>query len=416
MLKSKTIALLLMLSSASSVSYANSTQVLLTANKTDKLGSVSALNQVKQLGDWYGRWSDDVINPSAPAEKLNNALSWGGGVKFEIKDSPVVKLLIHTAFANAGNSFSYRAYPLGATPPAFKLFQAETPGDYEVDVGSAFNIPATGVYVVEFFKNTESYNSTIAVNDIQVSSTDSVVPMEHAKLFEFVGDSITAGYNDLHGSAVACSNPVECEDGNLSYAAVLAREFAAGYSVIARSGIGVAPDGYQLFQKPMENFYQKVQYPVSENPDAVTSWGFATAKSPNIIFINLGTNDGSAGVNGIFSYESSDQAQADFKNDYTSLVKQIRTQNPNACIVCLSTLISANPWSIINSVIQSVVTDTKDNKMRFISIAGVLPDATDYVGDWTHPTVAGHEKLAQYIYQQLNDSENKAFTDACLAG
>ncbi|WP_440994494.1 SGNH/GDSL hydrolase family protein [Cysteiniphilum litorale] len=413
MLKTRLVMSAIVMCLLNGVIYADSLKGGGRGGNVGQTDGVSVLNQVHQQGDWYGRWSNDIINPLNPMAKLNNALAWGGGLRFEVTARSQISVVFSTVFSNAGTNISYRAYKVGATAPKFKILQAETQGQHTIDISQEFPLVQGGNYIVELFKNTESYNSVITLDDIKASSAESIMTMQHARLFEFVGDSITTGYNVLNGSEIQCSNSIDCEDANLSYAADLSRLFGARYSIVARSGIGVAPDGYQLFQKPMAYFYEKAQYPVSEKPASVSTWDFSTS-SPKMIFMALGTNDGSASVNGIFSYELPDQAKNDFESDYSDLIVKVRQKNPNACIVLLSTITPVTP-NVVSQSIQEVANKTKDDKLRYISVEGVLPNQSDYVGDWTHPTVAGHEKLANYIYQQLNNSENKSFTDACLA-
>lgn len=138
--------------------------------------------------------------------------------------------------------------------------------------------------------------------------------------FEFVGNSITCAYG-VEAASQKEHFTLETENFYHSYADILCRRFDAEPMVVARSGIGV---------------YRNYGGPTEGNPDNLPSfydhvsminqkeWNFCKF-TPDILFINLGTNDLSTGQ---YNLEKMTAA-------YIAFVDHIREVYPKTKIVLL---------------------------------------------------------------------------------
>ncbi len=111
-------------------------------------------------------------------------------------------------------------------------------------------------------------------------------PSDASLYIEFIGDSITSGYGNLWTSADP-RDQVETaryEDGTKTYAYLAAEELGADCSILSCSGIGVVK-GFRDFT--MKDYYTAVSY--YRDPEEKVY--FPYARKPDIIVINLGTND-----------------------------------------------------------------------------------------------------------------------------
>jgi hypothetical protein len=154
------------------------------------------------------------------------------------------------------------------------------------------------------------------------------------------------------------------------------------------------PDEFKLTQ-----FLTSNQLPTPGTPGAF--WNFDLWK-PDAVLIVLGTND--------FAQPGPFPAQADFVAAYRRFLAFVRGAYPDAVIFCVGTFVRedgffGDQWKICNQYVCDAAAAENaagDGRIHCIdpcaqSPLGWLPDASDYIGDWTHPTVAGHTVIAQHL-------------------
>src|SRR6185437_9930940 len=135
-----------------------------------------------------------------------------------------------------------------------------------------------------------------------------------SRWIEFVGDSITCGYGVLGPDQSSCfSNDTEAE--TRGWAALTAQAFGAAHSAIAYSGKGVIRNNGGDTTELMPVLFERTLV------DAADAWGF-TSYTPDVVVIDLGTND----------FAQGDPGQA-FVTGYEAFVAQIRGHYPDAWIV-----------------------------------------------------------------------------------
>lgn len=140
---------------------------------------------------------------------------------------------------------------------------------------------------------------------------------------EFIGNSITCGYGTEADSAQVHFS-YDTENHTLGYAYLTARALDADFNMVARSGIGI----YRNYNGPREgDSYgtMPLEYDNTMLYDSVHPWDF-TRFTPDVVCINLGTNDTSTQNYDIALYEQA----------YGKFLDRVRGRYPEAKIVLLT--------------------------------------------------------------------------------
>jgi hypothetical protein len=184
---------------------------------------------------------------------------------------------------------------------------------------------------------------------------------------EYIGDSITSGDRTSKGNISAypwlCSEVLGVNHTQISYCGIpLVNGFHYNYKGAPEIG--------------MESAYLNLKQPNNNSPE----WDFSEA-SPNLLVINLGTNDNNLKVDTTL-----------FKQTYTQFIRNLRFIHQNAVIMVLI------PFNQVykNQIEELVTKETeRDKNLNFISTEGWLT-ASDFV-DGTHPTDLGHQKISDKL-------------------
>jgi lysophospholipase L1-like esterase len=213
-----------------------------------------------------------------------------------------------------------------------------------------------------------------------------------ARRLEFVGDSITAGaFNDRDEGG----SYHDIEDGDRAYGPRLARALDADYSIIAKSGEGIAHN-YDEDTLPYTGIHTADRYPgtfcQTDEPKDNPAWD-ASLFPVDAVIVAMGTND--------LLPEKPHASEEAFVAGYVRLLSVIRRVNPDAKIICLEPVPAyagpvATPW--IEAAIRARE-KAGDKGLYFLRLNadGPLLSEEDYAGDGTHPLDSGHEKIAAYL-------------------
>lgn len=202
---------------------------------------------------------------------------------------------------------------------------------------------------------------------------------ERPKLrIEFIGNSITCGYGteadsgDTHFS-------YDTENHTLSYAYLTARALDADFNIVARSGIGM----YRSYNGPREGTPDNripAEYDHTLIYDPAHYWDHRSFR-PDIICINLGTNDTSVDNYDITLFEEA----------YKKFLAHLHLLQPQAKIVLLTgPMLHGKPLEDVTAVLDSLA-EGKDYVYHFdmSEQTGELGYGADY-----HPSRAQAAKNA----------------------
>lgn len=247
------------------------------------------------------------------------------------------------------------------------------------------------IHTVEIIKVTESYCGECQFLGFEVDSSKTLQipdPMPSLKI-EYLGNSITCGYGIEGGAQPASDNSYK------SYAAVAARELKAQFHTTSYSGIGVVK-GFPSFL--MRTMYGRLIALTTYNPLPANNVWDKTRFVPDVVVVALGTNDYNLG------FGSGTISATTFNTGYKYLVSMMRTNYPNAHIVC------TNSPMLTNSLLG-------DNLQKDVAAFNTAGDAKVYYFAFTpmkgggtggHPGVADGQtngkELAVFIRSILGTS------------
>ncbi len=250
---------------------------------------------------------------------------------------------------------------------------------------------------VSIVKLSESPMSTMGIGNITVKGTP-IKPTENKDiLIEFIGDSITCGYGiddpdkDHHFST-------KTEDVTKAYAYKTAQALNADYSMVSFSGYGII-SGYtngdkKVSAQTVPQFYTKLGYSWSTNGSftpANVEWDFSK-RQPDIIVLNLGTNDD--------SYTQNDpDKQEEYSTAYTEFLKTIRANNPDARILCVLGIMGDRLFDHVQLAVNNYTEETGDTNISAMKF-DVQDPADGYSADW-HPSITTHDKAAEKLTAEI---------------
>lgn len=237
------------------------------------------------------------------------------------------------------------------------------------------------IHEIEIFKLTEQMFGKATFRGFELDENSKLTEIQNSRLtIEFIGNSITCGYGN-EGTLGDTFDP-STENHYMTYAAITSRNFNARNLAVCKSGIGI----YRNYDGPAEgnidcmpNYYDRI-YLYNEFPK------YNFANTPDLICINLGTND--------FSTKGGDSAR--YVSSYLKFIDQLQSKYNNPEIICLlgpmvNGVTLENLRIYLNYIVETANKNNK-GKLHFFEMSeqkGDLGIGTDY-----HPTIEQHKKNA----------------------
>ena len=217
---------------------------------------------------------------------------------------------------------------------------------------------------------------------------------------EIIGDSITCGYG-VDDPVAEHKFKTATEDFTKAYAYRAAQLLDADYSAFSISGYGII-SGYTTEDVPFTEqlvppYYEAVGFSHAEfvngkKPQEIP-WDFSRFV-PDIIVINLGTNDA--------SYCKSIPERCEvYTAEYVNFLKVVRKNNPKAKILCSLGVMDNTLCEYVEKAAERFSAETGDDKvytMRFSTQDGSL----GYAADW-HPTEATQKIASEELAAKIRE-------------
>ncbi len=260
------------------------------------------------------------------------------------------------------------------------------------------------VHEIELVKQTESgmdetpnCGKVIVGGFLIAPDAQIMEPMEKPLKMEFIGDSITCGYGNLLSSRhpEKYTYSTELSDAYMAYGAIAARQLNAEYLAVGYSGRGLLRNhgGYRGTTIP--EMYLKC---LPDDPNT-QNWNIC-AYTPDILVINLGTNDFS---DGIAPGKSTDDLEKRFVNRYQTFLLELIGFYPRAqFILTMGPMLSDRypaKCLVRTRVRRSLrkIANSLNRKMgRRVYVLEMsshrLPVGVDF-----HPTVSTHLRMARRL-------------------
>ncbi len=251
--------------------------------------------------------------------------------------------------------------------------------------------------VVRLVKLSETANSTLGVRSIHVEAGE-IKPTEQKDLYiEFVGDSITCGYG-VDDEDRSHHFSTATEDATKTYAYKTAQALDADYSLVSISGYGIISgytgNGEKQENQVMGKYYDRIGFSYGNSGGQnVSDWEWDFSREPDMVVINLGTNDS--------SYVGSDaDRQQEFFEGYVDFLEMIREKNPDAYILCTLGLMGDSLYPTVEEAVAAYSEETGDTNISAFHFDPIKAEE-GYAADW-HPTEATHERAAGELVAEIS--------------
>ncbi|MDO5154878.1 MAG: GDSL-type esterase/lipase family protein [Eubacteriales bacterium] len=248
---------------------------------------------------------------------------------------------------------------------------------------------------VKIIKLSECAMSMCGIRQITSDTSQFCAGKERAYRMEFIGDSITCGYGvddedcEHHFSTAT-------EDVTKAFAYKTAMALDADYSMFSTSGHGIIsgytddldvkhtdqriPDRYTTLGLCFDTFDGTLQ-------TTDVAWDFERFQ-PDLIVINLGTNDDSY-------CQDMEERQMEYKDAYKQFLHLVRSRNAKAHIVCVLGLMGNRLYPFVCKACQEYAQETGDQRISTFE----LPEQdgnVGYVADY-HPMECFHQKASDAL-------------------
>ena len=230
-------------------------------------------------------------------------------------------------------------------------------------------------------KRTNARSSSAALVSLKLTDGEKLAPNASSKrLIEFIGDSITVGYATVAGKNTTWSTATE--DATKTYASQIAEAFGAEYMVTAISGRGVVRNTGGDTDKLLPAIYGYVdQY---NNPGVKYDF----ARQPDVIVINLGTNDASG--------NNSSLTTAEFSAGLKAFLLDVRAKNPNAEIVYTYGMMTTKYMKQMQDVVKELQ-DAGDTKISFVKLDACKANERAI----NHPTAEAYISRGEVLIEHI---------------
>lgn len=263
-----------------------------------------------------------------------------------------------------------------------------------------------GNHSVSLRKRSEAQYGTIFLGD--VTSDGTIRPdTPPSRQVEIIGDSISVGYG-LDG-VLPCTDSAAYQNNPKTYGAVAAKALGADYTVLAWSGKGLVrniatgnPEDEKLPLIP-------ALYSRYGANDADGSYTFPESWNPDVVVINLGTNDWSyLGYNENGSYPARDPIDpATFTAGAVDFVHSIQTHYPEAEFFLLNSPMLGDSWPTPEDAQKTTQTNAileaiellNDEKVHFLD----WPSQGSDVGCDYHPNEATNAAEAEVLAAAISE-------------
>ena len=201
--------------------------------------------------------------------------------------------------------------------------------------------------VVRVIKLSESMYSCVGISGIRLYGSMDVMPTERTRqVIEYIGDSITAGFGVDHEKRKG-EFSTRTENYCKTYAYLTAQALGAESYGIAYSGYGVVSGWTSTGKINDENVLAKQYLKAADGitVGGVTPQWYFDEMLPNLIVINLGTND--------HTYCTTKARCKEFEKAYKALLNLVREKNPGVPIVCILGDMNDTMYPHIEKVVKS---------------------------------------------------------------
>ena len=288
-----------------------------------------------------------------------------------------------------GRHIAFRfALPLGGQVPYVGiLVDGEPRRMLPVEEGHlTLEIPlrSVGEHTVRLVKMTELLDDiSLFVEGVYLDDDARLLPPPPlpSRRLEFIGDSMTCGFGNLSAGPMEPFSPAT-EDSTQTYAALTSRHFGADTHYLCRSGRGIISDcdGSRAQPVPRWFFETSLTHP--------QPWDFS-AWQPDVLVINLGTNDCNGGV-----------SKEEFTAGAVAFLRRIRGVYPGAQLLWMYGLMDEAFIPAVQKAVETV--RTEDPALDLLLVPSIYPHPEEQ-GACNHPNLTAHARAARVLIAKITE-------------
>lgn len=337
------------------------------------------------------------------------------GTRFLGRVNPATKELSWSGtgltFSFTGSSASVAVASTWGSNSIEMVIDNGTPLVFDSVNGTSIATPAAladGPHTVSIRKRSEPQMGSIYVGDVSTSGTVDNDTAPLSRRIQVIGDSITVGYG-MDG-VYPCVNSAALEDAPNTYGALTAKNLSAEYDIIAWSGKGL-----------IRNIVNPGYVDDVVMPQIWTRWGaadadgtytFPAADTPDVVVVNLGTND--------FSYVATNSSGATYDarprlnaTAYTeglvSFGTTIQGHYPDAELFITSSPLLSDGYPTAEDAQHTTQSNAIEDavaqlgsKAHFVNFP-TQDSSNNNIGCDYHPSSATHESMAVILTAAIED-------------
>lgn len=241
-------------------------------------------------------------------------------------------------------------------------------------------------HTVKLVKRTETFVGTVQFLGFQVQGK-LLKASKPNRILEVIGDSISCGYGN-EGKVKEEHFSPNTENADKTYGAITARALNADFVDIAWSGRTMWPT----------NSIPEI-YNLALPSDPTSAWDLKQ-QTPNVIVINLATND--------FGKAIPDEKS--WTKAYSAFIGRLRMRAPKARIYCASGPMMSDNWppkvkalSTLKTYLQDIINLRAAEGDRNVVIVNfeVQDEQRDGIGSDWHPNVKTHHHMADLLTKAI---------------
>jgi lysophospholipase L1-like esterase len=319
-------------------------------------GDANSANQQFRLADSSDGYVRLISRSSGKAVEVQNASTadgakvvqfsdWGGAnQQWQLVRATGVLAQVHTAgrVKDAGNTVQYSwpgVYFEGrVSGTGVGIVLNDSAADYDVQVDGAtvatlvtpgntthwINGLSNSTHTVRLVKRNDTPGDTSTFGGFVAAPGGAVLgkPAARSRQIEFIGDSLTVGYGNLSTSRTCTWDQLKRNtNSDVSYGALTARQLNADYQINGYSGLGMVRNvnGSQP-DVTYRTFYDRALQNVSGDV-----WQNQVTWRPQVVVVNLGTNDFSTAINPGEPW-TPDSLAAGYRSAYGDFLQKLRTR------------------------------------------------------------------------------------------
>lgn len=216
---------------------------------------------------------------------------------------------------------------------------------------------------------------------------------------EFIGDSITCGYG-IEGVYMKDTFTTLQERSDKAYAFKTAKALKADFHCVSWSGIGVISKYVDAqIEVPDTTITMPLLWPYTDKSASLRLgiepelWD-EKRFSPDIVVINLGTNDASF-------VRKEEGRRVLYVHNLRVLIEAVHARSPKAKICCCLGVMGQDLCDSVSEAVDLFKKDFGDVKIKAVKIPVQL-DEDGIASDW-HPSEKTHEKVAKLLIEELKE-------------